>query len=172
MQGDITTKSSYDEVSDLGYDWCSQRPDFKSALRLVKAVLNNQCYLYLWLPLWFPAKKSTKTKSLISLYKFGSRSQKSPKPVKKKITQLRSAPYFFSKVLCILDGIWWILMSRRFRMCVPKGGRGCLRPSYGRPKLTLVSKKSSILQCCKKNLRNWACPHKKWFAWWGSISKI
>ena len=36
-------------------------------------------------------------------------------------------------------------------MCVPKGGRGCLRPSYGRPKLTLVSKKSSILQCCKKN---------------------
>ena len=29
-------------------------------------------------------------------------------------------------------------MSRGFRTCMAKGGRGCLRPSYGRPKLTLV----------------------------------
>ena len=33
-------------------------------------------------------------------------------------------------------------MSRRFRICLAKGGRGCLRPSYRRPKLTLISKKS------------------------------
>ena len=32
-------------------------------------------------------------------------------------------------------------MSRRFRICVAKGGRGCFRPSYGRPKLTLVPQK-------------------------------
>ena len=31
-------------------------------------------------------------------------------------------------------------MSREFRICMAKGGRGCLRPSYRRPKLTLVSR--------------------------------
>ena len=29
-------------------------------------------------------------------------------------------------------------------MCVPKGGRGCYRPIYGRPKLTLVSQKKIL----------------------------
>ena len=33
------------------------------------------------------------------------------------------------------------LMSRRFRVSVAKGGRGYFRPSYGRPKFTLFSKK-------------------------------
>ena len=37
-------KICYDEVSDLGYNWVSQRPDFKSALTVVKMVLNTQCY--------------------------------------------------------------------------------------------------------------------------------
>ena len=31
-------------------------------------------------------------------------------------------------------------MSRRLRICMAKGGRGSLRPSYGRPKLTHVSR--------------------------------
>ena len=46
----------------LSYIWCgvrsdaqsvAQRPDFKSALRVVKMVLNIQCYQYLWLTMWF-----------------------------------------------------------------------------------------------------------------------
>ena len=35
------------EVSDLMYNWVAQGPDFKSALRVVKMVLNTQCYQYL-----------------------------------------------------------------------------------------------------------------------------
>ena len=31
-------------------------------------------------------------------------------------------------------------MSRRFRICMAKGGRESARPSYGRPKLTLISR--------------------------------
>ena len=34
-----------------------------------------------------------------------------------------------------------ILMSRRFRICMAKGGRESLRPSYGQPKLTLIARK-------------------------------
>ena len=37
-------------------------------------------------------------------------------------------------------------MIRRFRICIPKGGRGSLRPNYGWRKLTLIS---------KKNLQHW-----------------
>ena len=44
-------------------------------------------------------------------------------------------------------------MSRRFRICVAKGGRWCFRPSYGRPKFTLFSeKKEANLRCSKKNV--------------------
>ena len=39
---------NWDEVSDLMYNWVAQTPDFKNALRVVKMVLNTQCYLYLW----------------------------------------------------------------------------------------------------------------------------
>ena len=53
----------------------------------VKMFLNTQCYLYLWLTMWFHAKKSKETlkksKSLILLCKFGSRAQKWPKIAKK-----------------------------------------------------------------------------------------
>ena len=73
----------YDAVSDLMHNWVPQRPDFKSALRVVKMVLNTQCYQYLWLTMWFHAKKSKETlknsKSLILQCKFGSRAQKWPK---------------------------------------------------------------------------------------------
>merc|ERR1711936_862108 len=64
----------------MAYNRGPQRPDFKSALRVVKMVLNTQCYQYLWLTMWFHAKKSKETlknsKSLILQCKFGSRAQK------------------------------------------------------------------------------------------------
>ena len=76
-----------DEVSDLMYNWVAQRSDFKSALRVVKMVLNTQCYQYLWLTMWFHAKKLKETlknsKSLILQCKFGSRAQKWPKIAQK-----------------------------------------------------------------------------------------
>ena len=34
--------------------------------------------------------------------------------------------------------------DRRFRICVAKGGRGCLRPSKGRPNFTLFLKKECV----------------------------
>ena len=54
MIEDLSTK---DEVSDLGYNLVAQGPDFKSALRVIKMVLNTQCYQYLWFTMWFHAKK-------------------------------------------------------------------------------------------------------------------
>ena len=35
---------------------------------------------------------------------------------------------------------WGFLMSRRFRICVARRGKESLRPSYGLPKLTLISR--------------------------------
>ena len=55
-----TSSCYYDAVSDLMHNWVPQRPDFKSALRVVKMVLNNQCYSYLWLTMWFHAKNLKK----------------------------------------------------------------------------------------------------------------
>ena len=54
---------------------------------------------------------------------------------------------------------WWILMSRRFRICMAKGGRGSLRPSYGRPKLTLISRFVAMQLRCQgsKSLRQFWC---------------
>ena len=125
------------------HNWVAQRPDFKSAVRVVIMVLNTQCYQYLWLTMWFHAKKSRKKHSKTQnrwFYNVNSapeprNDQKSPK---KRITKSRFTQ-FFVYVWYILDASRWILTSRRFRICVAKGGRGCLRPSYGRPKLTLVS---------------------------------
>ena len=64
----------------------------------------------------------------------------------------------FVKVWYILDASWWILMSRRFRICVANWGRGYFRPNYGRPKFTLFSKKRDY--------------GKKWFKFGSSNSKI
>ena len=45
-------------------------------------------------------------------------------------------------------------MSRRFRICMAKGGRESARPSYGRPKLTLNSRGEKIPKTvCRKTLR-------------------
>ena len=51
---------------------------------------------------------------------------------KRRITQSLFI-HFFVWVWYILDASWWILMSKQFRLCVAKGGRWCLRPSYRRP---------------------------------------
>ena len=95
------TKVTYDAVSVLMHNWVAQRPFFKSAVRVVKMVLNTQCYQYLWLTMWFHAKKSKETlkksKSLILQCKFGSRAQKWPKIAKKK----RSTQFpRFTQFLC------------------------------------------------------------------------
>ena len=83
----IPSFRKYDAVSDLIYNWVAQRHGLKSALRVVKMVLNTQFYQYLWLSMWFHAKKSKETlknsKSLILQCKFGSRAQKWPKIAKK-----------------------------------------------------------------------------------------
>ena len=39
-------------------------------------------------------------------------------------------------------------MSRQFRICMAKGGSESARPSYGRPKLTLISRKKNHLGRC------------------------
>ena len=47
-------------------------------------------------------------------------------------------------------------MSRRFRICMAKGGRESARPSYGRPKLTLISRRRKKT---KKGVpKSWAVP--------------
>ena len=72
--------------------------EFKSDPRVVKMVLNTQCYQYLWLKMWFHTKKSKETlkkpKSLILQCKFGSRAQKWPKTTKKRITQSQFTHFF------------------------------------------------------------------------------
>ena len=62
--------------------------------------------------------------------------QKQPK---ESITQSQSSQFFY-QVWYIFYVTWLILMSKRFRIYVGKGGKGSLRLSYGRPKLTLVSR--------------------------------
>ena len=54
----MTKNRQKNAVSDLMHNWVAQRPDIKSALRVVKMVLNTQCYQYLWLTMWFHAKSS------------------------------------------------------------------------------------------------------------------
>ena len=60
---------------------------FQKCSQSGKMVLNTQCYQYLWLSMWFHAKKLKETlknpKSLILQCKFGSRAQKWPKIAKK-----------------------------------------------------------------------------------------
>ena len=53
--------------------------------------------------------------------------QKSPKS---RVAESGFTQFLYSHG--ILDGTWWILMSRRHQICMPKGGRVCLRPSYRR----------------------------------------
>ena len=73
------------------------------------------------------------------------------KLAKKRITQSRFI-HFFEYVWYIPNATCWILVSRRFRICMAKGGRESARPSYGRPKLTLISREKNHLRRCSKNL--------------------
>ena len=117
-------QNPYDAVQDQPYISVPKTSEFWSGPRVVKMVLNTQCYLYLWPTMCFIQKKSKETlkksKLPVLVYKFGSRAQKSPK-IPKKNDHLIAICSIFLKVLYILDGTWWILMSRRFRICVPEG---------------------------------------------------
>ena len=73
-----------------------------------------------------------------------SRAQKWPKIPKKNFALNRDLFNFLYLVWHILHDTWWILTSRRFRICMAKGGRESARPSYGRPKLTLISRKKKL----------------------------
>ena len=94
--------------------------------------------------MWFHAEKLLKTlklwKSLILLCNLGFRPSKS---LFSRLTESRFTQ-FFQWVWPILGGTRWFLMSRRFRICMAKGGRESARPSYGRPKLTLNSRGEKI----------------------------
>ena len=95
MIEDLSTK---DEVSDLGYNWVAQGPDFKSALSVVKMFLNTQCYQYLWLSMWFHAKKSKETLKTQNLWFYNVNSAPEPrndqKSPKKRITKSRFTQFF------------------------------------------------------------------------------
>ena len=91
-------QSVYDAVSDLMYNRFAHRPDFKSAVRMVKMVLNTQCYQYLWLTVWFHAKNRKKHSKNQNRWFYHVNSapelrnyQKSPK---KRITQSRFTQFF------------------------------------------------------------------------------
>ena len=43
-------------------------------------------------------------------------------------------------------------MSIRLRLCMAKGRRESLRPSYGQPKLTLISREKNLIQCWNKRI--------------------
>ena len=88
-------------------------------------------------------------KSLISLYDLGSWVLTS-EITKKWITQSWFAQ-IFAYIWHILSATWWIPLSRRFRICMAKGGRESLRPSYGRSKLILISIKKSPYAVLRKS---------------------
>ena len=130
-------------------------------------VLNTPCYKYLWLTMWFHTKRSKemlkKLKSLILLCKFGSRAQKWRKIAKKNGSLNRNLLNFLYRY-----GIFWMLPGES---SCPGGSknvcqrgisplayifypdRGCLRPSYRRPKLTLILK-SAKCGVTKKQIRS------------------
>ena len=53
--------SAYGALQDKPYISVPKTSQFQSGPRVVKMVLNTQCYLYLWLTMWFHAKKSKET---------------------------------------------------------------------------------------------------------------
>ena len=114
------TATIYESIATVGESRVWWRADFQSGSR----VLNwcSEPFLYLWHTMRFHAKKLLKT------LKFW------------KSLNSRRSTQIFEFVWYILGATWWILMSRRFRICMAKGGRESARPSYGRPELTLISR--------------------------------
>ena len=138
FRGTSSPKLSYDKDSANSASWFPKTFEFQSGHRVEKKGSKHLILCISWHTKWFNASKSPKPfklwKSLISLYNLGSRPRKSLKIAKKSSVQICS--------ICsiIWDSTWWILTSRGFGKCSPNMGRECLRPSYGRPKLTLVSR--------------------------------
>ena len=122
-------------MQDRVYISVPKTSEFQSGSRVVKIVLNTWCYKNLSLKMWFHVKKSKETQSNNQnrrLYNITTapdlrNDQKSPKS---RVAESGFTQFLYSHG--ILDGTWWILMSRRHQICMPKGGRVCLRPSYRR----------------------------------------
>ena len=91
----------------------------------------------------FHTEKLLKTlefwKSLNSLYDPGSRAQKSPQIPQKTLHSIAIRSIFWIDMLYKR----MYLVNLRFRICMAKGDREALRPSYGRPKLTLFEKEKT-----------------------------
>ena len=144
--------------------------------------------------MWFHAKKLLKTlkfwKSLNSLCKSGSRPQKSPKKAQKTDHSIAIYSNFWIGMVYfgyhLVNPQWgftrWypkFLMSRGFRICMAKWSRGCLRPTYNQPKLTLSSRfVATQLWCCKsKTLRQFSSERsaiiQTWTPkWWLQVQLI
>ena len=115
------------------------RSDFQSGSSVFKKVFWTFSYIYIY---GIHCDSNTQILKIPdSLYKTGSRPQKSPKMPKKLYTQSPFAQ-FFAYVWHILGATWWFLMSRRFRICIAKGGResdGQSLPLFQERKNTLDS---------------------------------
>ena len=133
----------YDKIATVPESWVQWRSDFYSGSRVSKKVLGcwEPFFIYIHgLKCDFMQKNCWKQSNFENL---GSRAQKSPKIPRKKLAFNRDLLNFLG-VWHILDDIWWILMSRRFRIYIANGSRESARPSYGRPKLTLISRERKI----------------------------
>ena len=60
----IMKKTSYDAFYDQPYISVPKTSEFQSGPRVVKKVLNTQCYHYLWLTMWFHTKTSQELRRL------------------------------------------------------------------------------------------------------------
>ena len=120
--------TEYETVADVPESWVWGRANFQSGSRVLKRCYELFIFIYflfflhLWHTMWFHAEKLLKTlkfwKSLNSLYKSASRPQKWPKLAQKTTHSIAIHSNFW---IGVVPGAWWILMSRRFRICMAKG---------------------------------------------------
>ena len=116
---------TYDSVANVPESWVWLRADFQSGSRVLKKVFWTFSYLYLWHTMWFHAKKLLKTlkfwKSLNSLFKSGSRHQKSQKKKPKKwITQSQFTQFF---LICMVY-FWCHLVNPHVQTVQNMYGKG------------------------------------------------
>ena len=103
---------------------------------------------------------------MILPYNLGSWPQNSPKIAKKPDHSIAILPYIF-----------WILLSKGFRICVAKGGIESLGPSWGRPKLTLISNIAEVgifllSQLHSHFFAKWLCILAIFHILWDGVWKI
>ena len=114
-------------------------------------VLNTQCYPYLWLTMNAKNQKKHSKIKIVGLYvNFAPNLRNHKKYSKKTLLSIAiCSKYFISMVYfrCYLMNPH----VQAVQKCVAKGGRGCFRPSYGWPKLTLFSKKNPTKMNRQKN---------------------